>query len=203
HPEDPVPEVEMKEKEAPDAHFTVDKQNISLWPQEPPSKSDLSSALRKPLSFLVAFVCLSLVLVTSIVLQDVFWFLEDFLTGHSFFSITPHLLPGQIQFSPHNLKTESDVPLGGVGSKESVQGVSDPKLFSGCVEGNLGCFQVLAITNNAAMNIVELIPLEYDCASLGQSNRSEPHFLIGLFKRSVLYHFSKTLGFRALCIGSN
>ncbi|KAL1763590.1 C-type lectin domain family 4 member K, partial [Sigmodon hispidus] len=63
----------MKEKEAADAHFTVDKQNISLWPQEPPPKSDLSAVLRKPLSCQVAFVCLSLVLVTSIVLQAVFY----------------------------------------------------------------------------------------------------------------------------------
>ena len=34
------------------------------------------------------------------------------------------------------------------------------------VEGHLGCFQVLAITNNAAMNIDEQMLLYYDWASL-------------------------------------
>ncbi|XP_028618339.1 C-type lectin domain family 4 member K [Grammomys surdaster] len=68
-----MPEVEMKEREAPEAHFTVDKQNISLWPREPPPKQDLSPVLRKPLCICVAFVCLALVLVTSIVLQAVFY----------------------------------------------------------------------------------------------------------------------------------
>ncbi|XP_012969581.1 C-type lectin domain family 4 member K [Mesocricetus auratus] len=63
----------MKEREAPDAHFTVDKQNISLWPQEPAPKPDLFPVLRKPLGLRVAFICLSLVLVTSIVLQAVFY----------------------------------------------------------------------------------------------------------------------------------
>ncbi|CAH7488194.1 Cd207 [Phodopus roborovskii] len=65
--------MEMKEREAPDAHFTVDKQNISLWPQEPPPKPDLSPFLRKPISLRVALICLSLVLVISIVLQAVFY----------------------------------------------------------------------------------------------------------------------------------
>ncbi|XP_059113063.1 C-type lectin domain family 4 member K-like [Peromyscus eremicus] len=63
----------MKEREAPDAHFTVDKQNISLWPPEPPPKHDQSPVLRKPLSLRVAFICLALVLVTSIVLQAIFY----------------------------------------------------------------------------------------------------------------------------------
>ncbi|XP_021047285.1 C-type lectin domain family 4 member K [Mus pahari] len=68
-----MPEAEMKEKEAPEAHFTVDKQNISLWPQEPPPKQDLSPVLRKPLCICMAFTCLALVLVASIVLQAVFY----------------------------------------------------------------------------------------------------------------------------------
>ncbi|XP_036037813.1 C-type lectin domain family 4 member K [Onychomys torridus] len=63
----------MKEREVPDAHFTVDKQNVSLWPPEPPPKPDLSPVLRKPLSLRVAFVCLALVLVASIVLQAIFY----------------------------------------------------------------------------------------------------------------------------------
>ncbi|XP_051010615.1 C-type lectin domain family 4 member K [Acomys russatus] len=68
-----MPEVEMKEKEAPDAHFTVDKQNISLWPREPPPKSDLPPVLRKPLCLHAAAICLSLMLVAIIVLQAVFY----------------------------------------------------------------------------------------------------------------------------------
>ena len=35
------------------------------------------------------------------------------------------------------------------------------------VEGHLGCFQDLAITNNAAMNIVEHKSLLYGCESFG------------------------------------
>ncbi|ERE89463.1 hypothetical protein H671_1g2321 [Cricetulus griseus] len=35
------------------------------------------------------------------------------------------------------------------------------------VEGHLGCSQVLAITNNAVMNIVEKMSLLYECASFG------------------------------------
>ena len=35
------------------------------------------------------------------------------------------------------------------------------------VEGHLSCFQVLAITNHAAMNIAEEISLSYECASFG------------------------------------
>ncbi|KAL1767976.1 C-type lectin domain family 4 member K, partial [Sigmodon hispidus] len=61
------------ERKGPDAHFAVERQNVSLWPQEPPPKSDLPLALRKPLSLREAFICLSLVLVTSIVLQAVFY----------------------------------------------------------------------------------------------------------------------------------
>ena len=40
------------------------------------------------------------------------------------------------------------------------------------IEWHLGCFQVLAITNNAAMNIVEHILLLYDMASLGYIPKS-------------------------------
>ena len=40
------------------------------------------------------------------------------------------------------------------------------------IEGHLGCFQVLAITNNAAMNIVEQLLLWYVRASLGYIPKS-------------------------------
>ena len=40
------------------------------------------------------------------------------------------------------------------------------------VEGHLGCFQFLAITNSAAMNIVEHMSLLYECASFGYTPRS-------------------------------
>uniref|UniRef100_A0A8C9QKS2 C-type lectin domain family 4 member K n=1 Tax=Spermophilus dauricus TaxID=99837 RepID=A0A8C9QKS2_SPEDA len=65
------------EMEVPDAHFTVDKQNISLWPREPPPKQDPSLVLRKPLILRVALICLSLVLVASVVLQAILypWFM--------------------------------------------------------------------------------------------------------------------------------
>ncbi|XP_020036475.2 C-type lectin domain family 4 member K [Castor canadensis] len=61
------------ERETPDAHFTVDKQNISLWPREPPPKTGSSLVLKKPLTVRVAVICLLLVLVTSIVLQAIFY----------------------------------------------------------------------------------------------------------------------------------
>ena len=35
------------------------------------------------------------------------------------------------------------------------------------VEEHLGCFQVPAVTNNAAMNVVEQMSLWYECASFG------------------------------------
>ena len=40
------------------------------------------------------------------------------------------------------------------------------------MEGHLGCFQVLAITNSAAMNIVEQMLLWYNRASLGYIPKS-------------------------------
>nr|XP_012605501.1 C-type lectin domain family 4 member K [Microcebus murinus] len=59
------------EREAPDAHFTVDKQNISLWPQEPPPK-------RKAPTVRAALICLTLVLVASVLLQAILypWFMR-------------------------------------------------------------------------------------------------------------------------------
>jgi hypothetical protein len=43
------------------------------------------------------------------------------------------------------------------------------------VEGLLGCFQLLAITNKAAMNIVEHVSLWYGGASFGYMSRIHPH----------------------------
>ena len=40
------------------------------------------------------------------------------------------------------------------------------------IEGHLVCFQILAITNSAAMNIVEEMLLWYDRASLGYIPKS-------------------------------
>ncbi|ERE66758.1 hypothetical protein H671_8g19183 [Cricetulus griseus] len=37
----------------------------------------------------------------------------------------------------------------------------------GSVEGKLGCFQFLAITNSAAMNIIGHMSLLYECAIFG------------------------------------
>ncbi|ERE81999.1 hypothetical protein H671_2g7763 [Cricetulus griseus] len=39
-------------------------------------------------------------------------------------------------------------------------------------EEHLGCFQVLAITNDAAMNMIEQMPLLYECASFGYMHKS-------------------------------
>ncbi|KAM4866888.1 C-type lectin domain family 4 member K [Thomomys bottae] len=58
-------------EETPDAHFTVDKQNISLWPPETFPKQGPN--LGKPLTIRVVLICLSLVLVTSIVLQAILY----------------------------------------------------------------------------------------------------------------------------------
>ncbi|XP_003793481.1 C-type lectin domain family 4 member K [Otolemur garnettii] len=65
------------EGEIPDAHFTVDKQNISLWPQEPPPKSGLCVVLRKAPAIGAVLVCLTLVLVASLLLQGILypWFM--------------------------------------------------------------------------------------------------------------------------------
>ncbi|CAK6435177.1 unnamed protein product [Pipistrellus nathusii] len=65
------------ESEIPDAHFSVDKQNISLWPREPPPKMGSSPVLRKLCTVRAAFVILTLVLLTSVVLQAVLypWFM--------------------------------------------------------------------------------------------------------------------------------
>ncbi|XP_070284562.1 C-type lectin domain family 4 member K [Myotis yumanensis] len=65
------------ESEVPDAHFTVDKQNISLWPKEPPPKMGSSPVLRKPCTVRAAFVILTLVLLASVVLQAILypWFM--------------------------------------------------------------------------------------------------------------------------------
>ncbi|KAK2092644.1 hypothetical protein P7K49_029173, partial [Saguinus oedipus] len=59
------------EREVPDAHFSVDKQNISLWPREPPPKSGPSLVPRKTSTVCAALICLTLVLVASVLLQAV------------------------------------------------------------------------------------------------------------------------------------
>ncbi|XP_003468973.1 C-type lectin domain family 4 member K isoform X2 [Cavia porcellus] len=66
-----------EEKEAPDAHFFVDKQNIALWPRDPPSKQDPPLGPRKSFTIRVVLICLSLIMVTSIVLQAILypWFM--------------------------------------------------------------------------------------------------------------------------------
>ncbi|XP_016058009.1 PREDICTED: C-type lectin domain family 4 member K [Miniopterus natalensis] len=65
------------ESEVPDAHFTVDKQNISLWPREPPPKVGSSPVLRNPCTVRAAVVILTLVLLASILLQAIVypWFM--------------------------------------------------------------------------------------------------------------------------------
>uniref|UniRef100_A0A096N0R1 C-type lectin domain family 4 member K n=1 Tax=Papio anubis TaxID=9555 RepID=A0A096N0R1_PAPAN len=50
------------EREVPDAHFTVDNQNISLWPREPPPKSGPSLFPAKTPTVRAALICLTLVL---------------------------------------------------------------------------------------------------------------------------------------------
>ncbi|XP_007938337.1 C-type lectin domain family 4 member K [Orycteropus afer afer] len=60
-------------EELPCAHFTVDKQNIALWPREPPTKRDQPLALRKPSTICVVLTFLTLVLVTSILLQSILY----------------------------------------------------------------------------------------------------------------------------------
>ncbi|XP_054442911.1 C-type lectin domain family 4 member K [Pteronotus mesoamericanus] len=57
------------ESEVPDAHFTVDKQNISLWPRDPPPKMGSSLVPRKPCTVRAAVIILTLVLLASVLLQ--------------------------------------------------------------------------------------------------------------------------------------
>ncbi|XP_037592075.1 C-type lectin domain family 4 member K [Cebus imitator] len=61
------------EREVPDAHFTVDKQNISLWPREPPPKSGPSLVPGKTSTVCAALICLTLILVASVLLQAVLY----------------------------------------------------------------------------------------------------------------------------------
>ncbi|KAF6320944.1 CD207 molecule [Rhinolophus ferrumequinum] len=71
------------ESEVPDAHFTVDKQNISLWPREPPPKTGSSLVLRKMCTVRAAVILLTLVLLASVLLQAVFypWFMSALSDG--------------------------------------------------------------------------------------------------------------------------
>uniref|UniRef100_A0A452QWZ2 C-type lectin domain family 4 member K n=1 Tax=Ursus americanus TaxID=9643 RepID=A0A452QWZ2_URSAM len=69
---------EAAESEVPDAHFTVDKQNVSLWPREPPPKTGPCLVLRKPLTVRAAVIILTLGLTASVLLQAIFypWFMR-------------------------------------------------------------------------------------------------------------------------------
>ncbi|XP_019572683.2 C-type lectin domain family 4 member K [Rhinolophus sinicus] len=66
------------EGEVPDVHFTVDKQNISLWPREPPPKTGSSLVLRKICTVRAAVIVLTLVLLASVLLQAILypWFMS-------------------------------------------------------------------------------------------------------------------------------
>ncbi|XP_006862975.1 PREDICTED: C-type lectin domain family 4 member K [Chrysochloris asiatica] len=87
-------------EELPCAHFTVDKQNISLWPREPPTKTDRPLPLRKPSTVCAALTFLSLVLVTSVLLQGI---LYSWLLGTlSDAKINAQLLEGRVD----NISTE-------------------------------------------------------------------------------------------------
>ncbi|XP_003413717.1 C-type lectin domain family 4 member K [Loxodonta africana] len=87
-------------EELPCAHFEVDKQNISLWPREPPSKMDRPLALRKPSTLCAVLTFLTLVLVTSILLQSI---LYSWLLGTiSDVRINAQLLKGRVD----NISTE-------------------------------------------------------------------------------------------------
>ncbi|XP_037383480.1 C-type lectin domain family 4 member K isoform X2 [Talpa occidentalis] len=65
------------ESQVVDAHFTVDKQNIALWPQEPPPKKDPPLVLRKCPTVRTAVIFLTLILAASVLLQAVLypWFM--------------------------------------------------------------------------------------------------------------------------------
>ncbi|XP_076991214.1 C-type lectin domain family 4 member K [Tamandua tetradactyla] len=66
------------EEEVPDAHFIVDKQNISLWPRDSSSKTDQPLLLRKSTTICATLIFLALVLATSVLLQA---FLYPWLLG--------------------------------------------------------------------------------------------------------------------------
>ncbi|XP_049640528.1 C-type lectin domain family 4 member K [Suncus etruscus] len=57
------------ESEVHDVHFSVEKQNISLWPREPPPKASPSLVLSRRPTLCAAVICLALVLVASVVMQ--------------------------------------------------------------------------------------------------------------------------------------
>ncbi|XP_057598639.1 C-type lectin domain family 4 member K isoform X2 [Hippopotamus amphibius kiboko] len=61
------------ESEVPDVHFTVDKQNISLWPGEPPPKTRPSLVLGRLLTVRATVIFLTLVMVASVLLQAILY----------------------------------------------------------------------------------------------------------------------------------
>ncbi|XP_004458634.2 C-type lectin domain family 4 member K [Dasypus novemcinctus] len=63
----------MDSEEVPEVHFSVDKQNISLWPRERPSETDQPLLLRKSSTICATLIFLVLVLATSILLQAILY----------------------------------------------------------------------------------------------------------------------------------
>ncbi|KAM5227553.1 C-type lectin domain family 4 member K [Ctenodactylus gundi] len=96
------------EKEVLDAHFTVDKQNIALWPRESPPKPTSSLV---PLTVRVVLICLSLVLVASVVLQVIFY--PRFMGTISDVKTDAQLLKGRVD-NISTLSSEIEKNRGGV-----------------------------------------------------------------------------------------
>uniref|UniRef100_A0A8C3VYV9 C-type lectin domain family 4 member K n=1 Tax=Catagonus wagneri TaxID=51154 RepID=A0A8C3VYV9_9CETA len=99
------------ESEVPDAHFTVDKQNVSLWPQEPPRKTGPCLGLGRCLTVRAAVVLLTLLLVASVLLQAILypWFMGTI----SDIKTSAQLLQGRVD-NVSTLRSEIKRNSGGV-----------------------------------------------------------------------------------------